>query len=279
MLSTEDAAGSPSPTISGPPPTGRATVRPRHRGGVKHRKAVPVKTAPPAQSSTPCPFGCGCWFRERCSFAHPVEDHELWQQERAARLALFDISTARKKARLEGRAARRSALSSLTNNTATENTGAAKKEQEKESDSAGVKPYDRAAFLAKHSRHEAIVQATVQVQPDPPPLNTSLSQWGTLFSTQMVTAFVSPTVFQAKAASMPDCQASRHLLQHGTGWCFFDVTVHNSTHPIHPQGDDAHCIFRLRDKDNAKGFNDIVDGGIKVTLDRLRTGQVVILQD
>lgn len=54
----------------------------------------------------------------------------MWQEERAAKKALIDIAAARKKARLEGRAARRSALSPLSNNTmsATENTGAAGKE-------------------------------------------------------------------------------------------------------------------------------------------------------
>jgi len=119
----EDAAGSPPSAAR----QDRKRSLQRHRGGLKHRKA-PSK-APPPPSSAPCPFGCGCWFREKCSFSHCAEDIAVWQQERAAKKALIDIAAARKKARLEGRA-NRAPLTSLPNNQAPKNTAVAKEKME-----------------------------------------------------------------------------------------------------------------------------------------------------
>jgi len=280
----EDAAGSPPSAAR----QDRKRSLQRHRGGLKHRKA-PSK-APPPPSSAPCPFGCGCWFREKCSFCHPAEDIELWAKERAAKATLIDISATRKKARLEGRAARRSALSPLTN-TATENTGAKKEEEKTQRPKTTEDPVARIAVqraarplpsseesAAKHERHKAIVMATVQPTPDqllgPPNQDVIRFQWATMFCQQLLTLWIHSAFFRSCPAEhvawLSQSDAGKRLLQHGTGWCFFQVARFD---------ENTRCHVRLLDKDNSKGFNSVLQNGLDFTLDHMLRGQVVRHED
>jgi len=106
-----------------------AARRHRPRGGIKHHKKINSshrdRRPPPAPSCEPCSFGCGCWFKHKCVFAHSDHDHQQWAHEKDLKTALIDIQATKLKARLAGRSARRSALSPLSNNTAPENTVAA----------------------------------------------------------------------------------------------------------------------------------------------------------
>jgi len=277
--SGEDAAGTPSTAE-------RAHKKlPRHRGGVKHRKA-PAK-APPPPSSAPCPFGCGCWFREKCSFCHSADDIEFWRKERAAKAALIDISATRKKARLEGRAARRSALSPLANN-ATENTGASKEEGKKKQAKPTDDPVGRIAAQrvarpllsreeseAKRERHEALVMAAIQQTPDqvlgPPDEDVIRFQWASMFIPKLLTLWIDSAFFRScraeHVALLSQSEAGKRLLQHGTGWCFCQVTSFN---------ENTHCHVRLLDKDNAKGFSSVLQSGLDFNLDHMLRGQVVL---
>lgn len=111
-----------------------AARRHRPRGGIKHRKKINSsprdRRPPPAPSCEPCSFGCGCWFKHKCVFAHSDHDHQQWAHENELKTALIDIQATKLKARLAGRSARRSALSPLSNNSAPENTVVAHKKSQ-----------------------------------------------------------------------------------------------------------------------------------------------------
>jgi len=216
----EDAAGSP-PSLAR---QDRKRSLQRHRGGVKHRKAT-AKAPPP--SSAPCPFGCGCWFRDKCSFHHSAEDIAVWQEERAAKKALIDIAATRKKARLEGRSIRRSALSSLSNNTATatENTGAAAKEDKESCDGAASpvvsalvhhpdcsNPSSEQMERAKRTNRQDICCQVFSI----------LGSATELPEPATVRACFLPAYFQ-KFATGPR-SPPEHLKAHGTGWLQWKVT-------------------------------------------------------
>jgi len=226
--SGEDAASSPSTAE-------RARKQlPRHRGGVKHRKAS--KKPPPPPSSAPCPFGCGCWFREKCSFCHSAEDIELWQKEREAKAALIDISAIRKKARLEGRSARRSALSPLSNNTmtlsATENTGAAGREDGGNRDGTATSaPIVNALVHHPHTSNPTSDQLERAKRTNRQDVCCKvfsiLGSATELPEPATVRACFLPAYFQ-KFATGPR-SPPEHLKAHGTGWLQWKVTTKPQT--------------------------------------------------
>jgi len=221
--SGEDAAGSPSTAKRD-----RKRSLPRQRGGVKHRKA---SKAPPPPSSAPCPFGCGCWFREKCSFCHSDEDLAIWQQERAAKVALIDIAATRKKARLEGRSVHRSALSSLSNNNtyeAPKNTGVAHKEVKESCKGTGSAvvsalvhhpdcsdPTSQQMERAKRSNRQDVCCQVFAI----------LGSATELPEPATVRACFLPAYFRSSPFATGPRSPPEHLKAHGTGWLQWKVTM------------------------------------------------------
>jgi len=120
-MNAADAAGtSPLAGASTSQPARKPAGRHSHRGGKKHHRASPPppreKKQPPPRSCAPCAFGCGCWFRHRCSHVHSPEDFAKWDEEKDHKTALIKLQADKLAARLAGRSARRS-LSDISNTT------------------------------------------------------------------------------------------------------------------------------------------------------------------
>lgn len=237
-----------------------AARRPRPRGGIKHRKKINSsprdRRPPPAPSCEPCSFGCGCWFKHKCVFAHSDHDHQQWAHENELKTALIDIQATKLKARLAGRSARRSALSPLSNNSAPENTVVAHKKSQAQQQQQQIThppaptqpnpeeevhpPDAESSSPPSLPSHTAVVSAAVGPPPEPP----AHHHMQRLDDGEWVQAEFTAAYFQHCSLKDELLQSDDglHLLEHGSGMRYWIVRPNEDHTRIQMDQPDKHMF-------------------------------------